>query len=314
MPVTEAPGSERILKQVASRNQGAKENKGSGMILKWIAATTAVLSLLLTLNQATGVLQKLRIHRKEFREAIESGDLQQQRADYLAAFESFKHAVELDPIDREAQHREAQAAMLWLENVHAREISFTDVTNRLLPGLDKSLSQAKGREAADLLAHIGWANFLRYRDGSRDGVSIEGIYQKALGIDPGNVYAHAMWGHWILWEHGSVEQAKGHFSAALASGRVRPYVRRLQVSALRNSGEPEAVLEMLRVADEMRKNGEPLEPGLRGGLFDDIFVEDSGNYEEFLQKFRVLKAEDLLAAYDWLNTGGMCRTDASCGP
>jgi tetratricopeptide (TPR) repeat protein len=290
------------LKQVASSNQDAKENKRSGMILKWIAAATAVLSLFLALNQATGVLQKLRIHRKEFREAIEAGDRQQQRADYPAAFESFKHAVELDPIDREAQHREAQAAMLWLENVHAREVSFTDIANRLLPVLDKSLSQTEGSATADLLAHIGWANFLRYRDGSREGISIEETYQKALSIDSGNVYAHAMWGHWILWQHGNLQQAKEHFSAALASGRARPYVRRLQVSALHDASGPETVSELLRVADEMRKKGESLEPAQRNMLFEDIFVYNLGHHDEFINELSALKDEDVEATYDWLNS------------
>ena len=285
---------------MAKSHQTAKESKRSGTILKWVGAATAVLSLLLALNQATGVLQKLRVHRKEFREAMTAGDQQQQRADYPAAFDSFKHAVELDPIDREAQQRQAQAAMLWLENVHARDRSFTDIANQLSPVLDKALSETKGSAAADLLAHIGWANFLRYRDGSREGIAIEESYQKALSIDPSNVYAHAMWGHWILWQHGKLEQAREHFSAALASGRVRPYVRNLQVSALNNSRAPETISELLRVANEMRKNGESLNAEQRHRLFEDIFAYDLGNHDDYMRELSALKAEDVEATYDWL--------------
>jgi hypothetical protein len=106
---------------------------------------SAALSFLLVLNQATGLLQGLGIHHQEFWEAMRIEQQAEKRQDYPAAFASFKHAVELDPIDRKAHEQETKAAMLWLETAHGTaNRSFTDTANQLLPVLDGSLAKAKG--------------------------------------------------------------------------------------------------------------------------------------------------------------------------
>src|SRR5690349_20109535 len=121
-----------------------------------------------------------------------------QREDYAAAFKSFKRAMELDPVDKRAQQKQTEAAMLWLENVHANDKqSFTDVVKQLMPVLDSSLTKASDQLAGDIMAHIAWANFLKYRDGQREGINVDGNLKAALTADPNNVYAHAMWGHWL---------------------------------------------------------------------------------------------------------------------
>jgi hypothetical protein len=174
---------------------------------------SAVLSSLLLLNQATGVLQCFRIHHQEFREAMKIGEQAEQRQDYPAAFPSFKHASELDPIDRKAQEQETKAAMLWLETAHGTaNRSFTDTANQLLPVLDGSLAKTKGAAAADILAQIASANFLGYRDGVREGVNLEGSLQRSLSLDKTNPYAHAahaIYGFWIIWQGGSFDSAVG---------------------------------------------------------------------------------------------------------
>src|SRR5262249_55936453 len=158
---------------------------------------------------------------------------------------------ELDPIDRDAQTSEARAAMLWLETLRAQNLTFTDVANQLLPVLDGALARAKGSAAGDLLAHIAWANFLKDRDAIREDV--DASLKAAFAADPHNVYAHAMSGFLILWQGGEVKSAESQFAAALATGRARPYVRQLQVSALTNGESPEKDAAALRVANEMRK-------------------------------------------------------------
>src|SRR5262245_38101772 len=101
---------------VAKSGLRRPDKEGKGSFLKAVGAVAAVVSLILALNQVTGLVQNLRIHHKEFSEAIKSGEQEQTREDYGAAFRSFKRATELDPIDAEAQAKETQAAMLWLEN------------------------------------------------------------------------------------------------------------------------------------------------------------------------------------------------------
>ena len=287
----------------ASSEGGPRKSSPVATALKWVGGVAAVISLLLGLNQFTGVLQTLRVHHKEFQEAMKAGEQQQERGDYPAAFDSFKHAVELDPVDREAQKHQAQAAMLWLENVHTRDRSFSDTANLVLPVLDKSLSNATGPYAADLLAHIGWANFLKSRDGSGNPETITKSYQDAVKLDPHNPYANAMWGHWILWRNGDAKEAKERFAAALESGRVRPYVRELQLSAYQNAHGPENDAELLRVTNEMRKQGEPMQPRQRSDIFNEIFFFDLDDQGEFPQIVRVVTPEDALATYDWLSAG-----------
>ena len=270
--------------------------------LKWIGGATAAISLLLALNQITGLLQNFRIHHKEFSEAMKSGEQQQERGGYPAAFESFKRAVELDPIDRGAQKREAQAAMLWLENAHSKDKSFTELANQLVPVLDKALSDAKGPAAADLLAHIGWANFLRYRENPADRDLVARSYHDALRIDPKNPYAHAMAGHWILWNNGKVEDANLEFSAALASGREHAFVRDLQLAAFNNGHSEANDAQLLSIANEMRVNQEPIKTVYRNNTYNRVFNYRTGDPEGLTAVLTGsgLKPEETLATYDWL--------------
>ena len=280
-------------------------------LLKLIGGVGAVLSLLIALNQVTGLVQTFRIHHKVFSDAIRVGQQQEERGDYAAAFESFKRASETDPIDREAQDLEAHASMLWLENTYIlpEDHKFSDIVNPLLPVLDRALAHSKGPKAADLVAHIGWANFLRSRDfRSRggplpEGIEVERNYEEALRIDPHNVYAHAMWGHWILWEFGELEPARVHFSTALQTGRARPFVRHLQLYSLYNSDSADANRELFRVANEMRQNQEPIDPGDRHRAFDESIEFRLDRYDELARILGVIRAAEAEATYDWLSQG-----------
>lgn len=280
-------------------NPPAKDSKGA--FLKGVGAVAAVVSLLLALNQVTGVVQNLRIHHKEFSDAMNSGDQQMLRADYGSAFKSFKRAIDLDPVDRKAQQKQTEAAMLWLENVHANETqTFTSVANQLLPVLDSALTKAKGQAAGDIMAHIAWANFLKYRDGQREGMDIDGNLKAALTADPNNVYAHAMAGLWNLWDGDDIKTAESHFNAAFATGRVHEYVRDMQLSALENHDALENDLEELRVSNEMRKSGETMPPRHRHDIFWKVFTANMHS-PEFPKVLNALPPAEIESTYDWLD-------------
>jgi hypothetical protein len=70
--------------------------------------------------------------------------------------------------------------------------------------LVERLATTHGREKADLHAHIGWANFLRYRDG-RPKTDIGEEFDAAIRED--NLNGHVMRGFWNLWEGGPIEAA-----------------------------------------------------------------------------------------------------------
>jgi hypothetical protein len=173
----------------------------------------------------------------------------------------------LDDVRQGVRLRQEDLAMAWLRDARPGPgRAFSDIVNPVLPALERGLLSAGGERKADLLAHLGWADFLRFRD---DGVvrNPDTRYREALKFDARNPYAHAHLGHWILWRNGPLEAAKQEFSAALASGRARDYVRGMQTSALQNLRSDEADAEILRVVHDMRKNKESVGGRLRDRVF-----------------------------------------------
>ena len=140
--------------------------------------------------------------------------------------------------------------------------TFSDAMKQPLAVLDRAMPSATGSRQADLLAHLGWATFLRRRDGD-SRIDPEEMYRKAIAADRTNPFANAMLGHWILWERGNpagLERARPFFRLAADAGRATDVVRNMQLSALRNCQTPACRLEAIRVLDEMRRRGEPLPP------------------------------------------------------
>ena len=65
---------------------------------------------------------------------MQAGEQAEKRRIIVPPIESFKHATDLDPVDKQAQQRQVEAGMLLLENVHGTAAhSFTDTANMLLP-------------------------------------------------------------------------------------------------------------------------------------------------------------------------------------
>jgi hypothetical protein len=242
-------------------------------LLKWVGGVTAVLSLILGLYQVTQLVSSIRERQRHIAELLAVGKEQQGAGDYPAAWASFEQALKsadeggqiaklIGRLDAERhQIREAQEdlAMVWLENIRVAEgQKFSDTVDKLVLVLDRGITSTSGVRKADLLAHVGWAYFLKTRDGPGN-ISPEQYYRQALEIDSTNPYAHAHWGHWILWNGGNLEDARTHFSAAVASGRALPYVRTIQLSALRNSRSEKTEGEFLRVVNDIRKNNEKID-------------------------------------------------------
>ena len=137
--------------------------------------------------------------------------------------------------------------------------SFSAIVDKVFPALSRCAVSPDKLPAADCFAHMGWGDFLKSREG-QGGVRPEQFYRRALALDPENAYAHAMWGHHILASNGSLADAKGHFERALASGKERPYVRRMQIAAFLYYTDEHLEEEVIRVVNDMRVNHESLPP------------------------------------------------------
>lgn len=287
-----------------ARARESPDSKGKlATALKWVGATTAILSLIFGLRQLTILISDARDRQRQITELMATGKLQQEARDYGAAWKSLGTAADLRATDAKVRMAQEDLAMAWLDDIRGDQgpAPFSATVNMLVPVISRGAVAAEGSRKADLLAHLGWADFLRWRDGQRE-LDPAARYRQALAVDASNAYAHAMLGHWTLWNGGNLEEADQHFATALKSGRERPYVRRLQLSALANENDDTADLDMLRVANDMRVHDESMRPEDRDRIWD-VY------YSRFLTSTirasteRVVAAvppADQLATYRWL--------------
>ena len=223
-------------------------------VIKWIGAGTAVISLILGARQLVTIGTERAARARESADAVAIARQQAARGDFSDAWKSLDHA-EQQSRTAETDAARLEVAFRWLQEARKpADQPFATITDAIVPTLDRALLDQQHPRRADIVAHLGWATFLKSRD--RGEGDPEPLYRQALMIDPKNVYANIMLAHWLMWNRGSIENARPYFEAAVASGKERPLVRRLQIAALRNSSSNEGDTELLRIANSMRQQNE----------------------------------------------------------
>ena len=235
---------------------------------------------------------------------VAQAKLQQGAGDYAGAWDRYANALATCPSSAEATAGQERLAMDWLENVRVTpgKETFTDIADKVQPALSVAALGKDEERAADALAHLGWGDFLRSRDG-KGGLDPVLYYRQALQRDAANPYAHAFWGHYLLVSGGDAQEAKAHFDRALASRALRPFVRGLEISALLWRGGPDLEDEVVRIANDMRLQGEarpaigsePLASQIWSVYYDRLL---HGNRKD--QFLAALPAADHLATFEWL--------------
>ena len=282
--------------------------------LKWVGAATSILSLIFGLYQLTNLMAGVRERQRRVTELLNVETAQQTAGDFARAWTTLQEAARLadeggklatimgrlDDVRKGVRLRQEDLAMAWLRDSRPGPgRAFSDIVNPVLPVLERGLLTATDERKADLLAHLGWAEFLRFRD---DGVvrNPDTRYREAVQVDAKNPYAHANLAHWILWRNGPFDAAKQEFSAALESGRAHAYVRGIQIAALQNRRSDEADAEILRVVNDMRKNKESVDERTRATVFS-IYASAVGRDEATAQKLRnALPPSDQLETFQAL--------------
>jgi hypothetical protein len=231
--------------------------------LAWVGSITAVFSLVAGIYGGWSFLSGQFERRGAINRLLAAAAVQSHASDYESAWKTLLQADTIDPGSERVQEAQQDVAIQWLDNIRILEDqTFASITEKLEPVLSRGATTAKSpQRQADLLAHVGWTYFLRRRE-RPSGPDPEPTYRDALLKDPTNPYGHAMWAHWIVWNHQGITKASEHFAAALASPRraLNPYIRSMQLSAFHNEDTPEALAEFIRVTNDIRKEHGDLQP------------------------------------------------------
>jgi hypothetical protein len=275
-------------------------------VLKWVGVATAGLSLVMGISQAKGLFGAWRARTNTVSHLVTTSRLERSAREYASAWRDAQQALDLQPRCRECKEEQLQVALEWLRNIRLSgdrgEESFSEVTDKTLPVIYRAAAEANGSRGADLSAHIGWANFLRWRDGRR-GLEIDGNFREALKRDPANFYAHAMLGLWVLYPgggNGNLAVATDHFAAALRSAKStedRRFVRDFQLAALLNRHN-EFGPQIIRIVDEMRRNDESLDLRQRARIAYSAYYE--GFEQLWPQMSSILPSDEHTATFLWL--------------
>jgi hypothetical protein len=112
-----------------------------------------------------------------------------------------------------------------------------------------------------------------------------------------------MWGHWILWNRGKMSDAMQHFSSALASGRQRDFVRRLQFAALFNCTSDDCAEEIIRVANDVRKEKGAVDPDTMDRIFSMYYGKVFSSNPASTRFLIAVPAPEHVATFRWLFDG-----------
>lgn len=240
--------------------------------------------------------------RSELRSLIAAADERLTRSDFEAAWLTNAKARQLAPKNAEAAAQQARIAMKWLQNVRlssaAGPRSFSEIVDPLKAVLIERLASARGPQKADLHAHIGWANFLRFRDG-RPKTDIVEEFDAAIREDPDNLYGHVMRGFWSLWNGGPIDKARGDFEVALRSTTDPAFSDRLIMSGLMNNTSDEFMAAAIEFAEKIRTAGRNIDDSIKSRLIQ--YYTIGLRNKDLLARFsRTVPAGEQVVFLDWL--------------
>jgi len=273
-------------------------SSATARIVKWIGAATALISLLLGARQLITIGTERAQRSRESAEFTALARQQAGRGEFAEAWRSLDRAEERSRTEATGTAR-LDVAFRWLEEGRpGADQPFSRITDAVVPALDRALLDPQHPRRADTLAHLGWATFLKWREtASGDPAS---LYKQALEIDPHNVYANTMMGHWLMWKGEPLRAARPYFDAAVASGKERPFVRTYQLAAIRNRSDESADAELVRIVNSMRQQNEtPDERSARAAYA--VFQQRYGPRARAVDEGALdLPLPDQLATFTWL--------------
>jgi len=287
----------------------AKVERAWPSVMSLVGSTTALIGLFASIAGGITWLVSHHRHSTELQSKLALAQAQAKQREYQAAMESYGAILKEDPLYRPAIDQQLDTAFLWVENFsvliregqNASDLAGPQL-DQLMGILDSGLTRTKGTQLADVQAHIGWTHWLNQHIAEREfGNAAEQNLHAALETDPSNVYANAMLGNWELQNGGSLEDAIQRFHIALKTGRARPFVRSLQLGGLIHLERKGARAEAVKVANDMRKSGESLDPQIKARIVGFCFDPVVTDHEELSESLTAAPPEEVWQTYLWLD-------------
>ena len=280
-----------------------------GVVLAWIGGISAVVGFV---GMLTGTFGKIEDHfhsHAELDSKMAIAQTQSQQGDYQAAVQSYAEILKSNSLYAPALEQQLNTTMLWVENFSVVEPEGQDAVglggaqlDQIFAVLDAGLMRTKGSQAADVEAHLGWSHWLNRHIAQREfGPVAEHDLRMAIGLDAANVYGNAMLGNWLLQNGGSLDEAIGHFRTAVSTGKVRPLVRVMQIGGLVSNDSRAARVELMRVANDMRKNQEPLDEGDKRRILFQCFGPSMNDRPRIVESLSAVPPDDAFQTYVWLD-------------
>jgi len=218
---------------------------------------------------------------------------------HAVGWDQFARIAADHPGDEPTRREREDCGMRWLREMRVSEKeTFGALVAKIQPVLAQGLARSSGERRADLRAHLGWAEFLRSRDGAAAADPLP-QYQAALIDDPGNVYAHAMWAHNLVWARGRIDdESLTHYASAARSPREHAWLRGLQfASAYQHRG---LYGYAWQVANDMRVENEALDRAQRDRLWRYLIDGSLLFAQERADLLKRVSPGESLATFEWL--------------
>jgi tetratricopeptide (TPR) repeat protein len=274
--------------------------------LKWIGASTAVISLLIGVLQVNKIFTNWQEKRDAISQIIKASKMRHEIGDLDGAWSSINEALDIDPTNRKAQLIQIELAVARLHGFFICSDN-NKLTKELFRILSRGAASSNKIESADAMAHLAYLDWIC---GAGTGyippvikLKVEKQLTKALKVDKNNVYANTILG-WVQFYIDMVEkkekkvaEAMHYFTIALKTNRDRKFVRRFQFSVL---FWIERYEEVIKLANELRINGEKLYYGTYSRILERFKkLWTSPNDKVILAS---LTPKDLLNTYLWLES------------
>ena len=286
----------------------------SKRLLAWIGVITTVIGLITGLSGIVGPLKGWWKQGRQSHSLLATAQRQEELGEYSAAMDTLEEILKASPTDKAALHTRLDVAMAWIEDIRTPRRGLDEVApearvifNRLTPVLESGLGTEKGYRAADVVAHLGWLNLLKWRITGQDGI-IESHLLEALRMEPANVYANAMEGEFVLLTHGALAEANTRFATALKGGKDKTFVRGCQLEGMIYNDDPGVRRELIRVANQMRKDNDPISDGDRGRIHG-YYSMSIGTDAELREVVSAVPPDEAWATYLWVSPPPEDRSD-----